>query len=437
MPLQPVGDTSPEKMALDEARAYEQAAALAKHIVADISQRIESAVAKLGDPHLIRGKLAPHRIKKPESLRRKAAEFGWTFTDALTNARDMVGFRVVCNNLQDVRRAVELLTKELRDIGLNINIVDLIKRPRDGYRAIHLWFPFPIQVAAAKMTLHCEIQVRSLLQDTWAELSRVDFYRGNVPPALKTSMEKLSDKFYEADKAADKLRVRITKPRRGSKPAAGTIINESAIGFLFRHAFGEDPPDYLVQSTLRELEGTPMRTDGLAAVLDDTNFLTRLETEYREANRLEIDADPVQLFRWAVDAAIYGRDFALREAKRSGRSAWQETDSIYRREVLSEVPKDVDELERHIHNALDDGDLTFDFTQWAQGLDAASSCARCGTTLVDEYALANAMVKRLKIKGSKAERIRDRITSLIGDSGVESADSAGLCSYCAYQMEKD
>jgi len=436
MPLRPDDKTSPEKKALDETRAYEQAEALAKHIVADISQRIESALAKLGDPHLIRGKLAPHRIKKPESLRRKAAEFGWTFTDALTNARDMVGFRVVCNNLQDVRRAVELLTKELRDIGLNVNIVDLIKRPRGGYRAVHLWFPFPIQVAAAKMTLQCEIQIRSLLQDTWAELSRVDFYRGNVPPALKISMEKLSDKFYEADKAADKLRSRITKPRRGSKPAAGTIINESAIAFLFRHAFGEDPPDYLVQSTLRELEGTPIRTDGLAAVLDDTNFLARLETEYREANRIEIDADPVQLFRWAVEAAINGSEAALREAKRSGRADWQETDAIYRREALSDLPKDVDELGHYMHDALDDGDPSYDLGQWADALDAGSSCV-CGTKLIDEDAFADAFIKRNRLKGKNAERARDKIISLIANSGVETSDGSGLCSHCSYMMSKD
>lgn len=434
MPLRPDDKTSPEKKALDEARAYEQAEALAKHIVADINQRIESALAKLGDPHLIRGKLAPPRIKKPESLRRKAAEFGWTFAEALTNARDMIGFRVVCNNLQDVYRATELVIKELKDIGLNVNVVDLIKRPRDGYRAIHLWFAFPIQVAAAKMTLHCEIQIRSLLQDTWAELSRVDFYRGNVPPTLKTSMEKLSDKFYQADKAADKLRSRITKPRRGSKPADGTIINESAIAFLFRHAFDEDPPEYLVQSTLRELEGTPIRTDGLAAVLDDTNFLTRLETEYREANRLEIDADPVQLFRWAVDAAINGRDFALREAKRSGRSAWQETDSIYRREALSDLP-DADDLPDYEHNALDDGDMDYDLTHWAEALDASHSCA-CGTKIIDEYAFADAYIKRKRLRGNKAERAREAIISMVVNSGVETG-SSGLCSYCAHMMEKD
>ncbi|MBZ5525569.1 MAG: RelA/SpoT domain-containing protein, partial [Acidobacteriia bacterium] len=348
-----------------------------------------------------------------------------------------VGFRVICNNLQDVRRAGELLIKELRGIDLDVNVVDLIERPKDGYRAIHLWFAFPIQIAAAKMTLHCEIQIRSLLQDTWAELSRVDFYRGNIPPALRASMEKLSDKLYVADKAADKLRSRITKPRRGSKPADGTIINESAIAFLFRHAFGEDPPDYLVQSTLREMEGTPIRTDGLAAVLDDKNFLSRLETDYRETSQMDIAADPVQLFRWAVDAAIRGRDFALREARRDGHADWREIDSVYRREVLSEVPGDIDSFERHIHDALDDGDLTFDLTHWAQALGASSSCALCGTALVDGQALADAMVKRLKMKGSKAERTRGRITRLVTNSGVESGDSSGLCSGCAYRMEKD
>jgi ppGpp synthetase/RelA/SpoT-type nucleotidyltranferase len=434
MPLRPDDKTSPEKKASDETRAYEQAEALAKHIVVAISQQVESALAKLGDPHLIRGKLVSHRIKKPESLRRKAAELKWTFVEALTKARDMVGFRIVCNNLQDVRRASKLLSTELREKGYTVDIFDYIKKPREGYRAIHLCFPVPVQVGTAKMTLICEVQIRSLLQNTWAELSRVDFYRGSVPPAIISSMEKLSEKLYAADKAADKLRSRITKPRRGSKPADGTIINESAIAFLFRDAFGNDPPDYLVQSTLRELEGTPIRSDGLAAVLDDKDFLERLGKEYREANRLDFDADPVLLFRWAVDAAINGRDFALREAKRDGREAWRETDSIYRREALSDLP-DVDDLPDYEHNALDDGDMDYDLTHWAEALDASQSCM-CGTKIIDEYAFADAYIKRKRLRGNKAERARAAIISMIVDSGVETG-SSGMCSYCSHMMDKD
>jgi hypothetical protein len=287
------------------------------------------------------------------------------------------------------------------------------------------------------MTLYCEIQIRSRLQDAWAELSHEDFYRGNVPTSLNSAIEKLSEKLYAADKAADSLRSRITKPRRGHKPADGTIINESAIAFLFRHAFGDDPPDYLVQSTLRELEGTLIRADGLAAVLDDRDFLSRLAIEYREANRLEIDADPVLLFRWAVDAAIKGRESALRESKRAGRADWQETDAIYRREALSSMPQSVEGLERYIHNALDDGDPRYDIIEWSQALGASSACSLCGTTLIDEQGFADAFIKRLKIKGSKAERVRDRIIDLASLCGIESGGSSGLCSYCAYQMEKD
>jgi len=249
-------------------------------------------------------------------------------------------------------------------------------------------------------------------------------------------MEKLSAKLYAADKAADDLRSGITRPRRGRKPADGTIINASSIAFLFRHAFNDDPPDYLVESTLRELEGTPIRADGLAAVLDDKEFLERLGNDYREANRLGIDADPVQLFRWAVDAAINGREFAVRDAKRTGRADWRETDLIYRREALSGLPADEDELDSYIHEALDDGDPHYDIEHWAQALNASTTCM-CGTKIIDEDAFADAFIKRNRLRGNKAERARERIIDLITNSGVETSNGSSLCSYCSYTMSKD
>jgi ppGpp synthetase/RelA/SpoT-type nucleotidyltranferase len=83
----------------------------------------------------------------------------------------------------------------MHDAGLRVSSVDYTKKPqRGGYRAIHLWFPYDVQAGPAKMTLHCEVQIHSLLQDAWAKLSRVDLYRGDPPPALARAMERLSER---------------------------------------------------------------------------------------------------------------------------------------------------------------------------------------------------------------------------------------------------
>jgi hypothetical protein len=180
------------------------------------------------------------------------------------------------------------------------------------------------------VSLHCEVQIRSLLQDAWARLSHVDVYRGDAPPQLAEAMERLSKRLYEADTVADRIRTRVARPLRGRKPAARDPISAEAIAFLYEHTFGAKPPDYLVRSTLEELADAPIRTDGLATILDDRDFLDRLASAYREANRLDFDADPVLLFRWAIYAVLHGSETAIRAAKSSGRAEWKYTDRIYR-----------------------------------------------------------------------------------------------------------
>jgi ppGpp synthetase/RelA/SpoT-type nucleotidyltranferase len=252
-----------------EEALYKEARRLAKSARAQIKTEILSTLRRLGDPHLIRARIARSRIKTLESLRRKAAGHGWSFPEALSRARDIIGFRIVCDNLQDARRAYELLSSALKDAGLKLSTVDYVKTPQPGgYRAIHLWFPYDIQAGPSRMTLHCEVQIHSLLQDVWAKLSHVDLYRGDPPPAMARAMARLSDRLSKADKVADGISVRIARPRRGRKGAAGNPLTAASLAFLYRHTFGADPPDYLIQSTLDgDLAGTPVRADGLAALL--------------------------------------------------------------------------------------------------------------------------------------------------------------------------
>ena len=141
----------------------------------------------------------------------------------------------------------------LKDVGLRVSSADYVSCPRSGYRALHLWFPYEVQVGADKVSFHCEVQIHSLLQDAWAKLSRVDIYRVDAPPQLAEAMERLSKRLYEADRIADRVRTRVARPFRGCKPAAGAPISAEAIAFLYEHTFGEEPPDYLFEAPLKKL----------------------------------------------------------------------------------------------------------------------------------------------------------------------------------------
>jgi hypothetical protein len=155
---------------------------------------------------------------------------------------------------------------------------------------------------------------------------------------------------------------------------------------------------------------------------------------YRDANRLDFDADPVLLFHWAVHAAVHGREAAIRAAKLSGRAEWAYTDRIYRSEALSGLPSDADAFVRYLGQAQDDGVPGSDIERWAGALGGLDKCS-CGTPLVDQYVFAEALIKNYGLRGTKAERVRERIISAVIRSGVETG--SGICSYCSYVMNKD
>ena len=150
---------------------YQTVHRLAGLVAPGVLNSIQDALRQLGDSHLIRAGVDSWRVKSQPSLMRKARERNWpTLAHAINEAPDLLGFRVVCHNLQDVERMV------VKCFGCSGGIVhvqkhDFVKMPKaDGYRAIHLLFRYQVKMASSEANLGCEIQVRSLLQNSWAQL---------------------------------------------------------------------------------------------------------------------------------------------------------------------------------------------------------------------------------------------------------------------------
>src|SRR4029450_309960 len=98
---------------------------------------------------------------------------------------------------------------------------DYIAKPKpEGYRAIHMILAIPIKVDKDEATVHCEIQIRSRLQHTWAHLSREDLYASPARIALGVTaeMRKLAQLLAKAEDVAERIRTKIARPRKGTKP---------------------------------------------------------------------------------------------------------------------------------------------------------------------------------------------------------------------------
>lgn len=100
------------------------------------------------------GRPAKTKFSIIEKLRREK-------TMHLTQMQDIAGCRVVVDGIQKQDQVVESLTRALR----NVRVVDRRSEPSHGYRAVHL-------IAKVRDKL-VEIQVRSELQDLWAQQSEI------------------------------------------------------------------------------------------------------------------------------------------------------------------------------------------------------------------------------------------------------------------------
>jgi ppGpp synthetase/RelA/SpoT-type nucleotidyltranferase len=418
---------------------YERVTALAELASQAVRKHIEQALRALGDPYLVRGRIEESRIKSLASVRRKAQQRRWTFDQALRTAEDLVGFRLACNNLQDVLRCADLLQASLQREGQKVHKRDYIARPKpDGYRAIHLVFPYSAKMGGNEATFGCEVQIRSLLQDSWAKLSHDDIYvnQESVAPAIARDMRSLSLLLARADTVAERIRRRVSAPRKGRNPGAGEVLTSSALAFVYRRAFGQDPPGYLVESIRREFGGYKLRADGLETALGDNDFMNRLRTAYNE----QADWEPAseQCFRWAVLSLAVGREAAIRRARSEARAEWREISIIARSEAMASVPQPEDMLSE-LEQPAKDEDPEYNLETWASGLGATSRCALCGTTIVDPDDFVDAAVRFYRLRGRKAEQTRERLRDAAQSLAIETGswDNPSLCGYCSNMLNKD
>ena len=408
---------------------YSDALRLARVAQDQVTQAILRARAELGSPELVRGRMDEPRIKSQASIERKAMERGWTPGEALQLCEDLLGLRMVCNNLQDVERAADLIELSLKDMGSEVKRKDFVAKPVfTGYRAIHLLTRIPITVGSVSLAVGCEVQIRTLLQDAWAKLSRADLYRSEIPTQLLKQFAAMSQSLADADALAEQVRVEITRPVLGKKPDADSRISESSLAFIYQRAFKKEPPSYLIEWMLKKIADADVRADALDAVCQDQPFFQQCQSEYQQAAKWPGDAS--RQLEWAIESLLNGPKRALALAKEHGRRDWDEIDAEYRREVRSRIPDTWDDFER----GMNAGDL--DFVEVARYFDVLRSCI-CGEQMIDFDDFIDAVFDVYDLRETERAAAYDDLLGALSESGIEDADGSPLCSYHHHVIEKD
>ena len=155
---------------------------------------LTTLLGQVGQFHLARGRLTEPRVKPLRSVQDKALTNGWQPDEALERTTDLVGFRIVCNNIEDAYRIKDAILGSPRFLAAESDVQDYIASPQpSGYRAIHINAKYEV-MGLDKVAVPCEIQVRTLTQEAWAQLSHYDLYKQgeSLAPHIAKSALRLS-----------------------------------------------------------------------------------------------------------------------------------------------------------------------------------------------------------------------------------------------------
>ena len=396
---------------------------------------IAGLLGEMRNAHLIRAQLRESRVKPLSSIQRKARKNGWSEADAIRKATDLVGFLIVCNNLEDIERIKDLILSSPRFHLVDEEpIQDFLHSPQpSGYRALHLNVTYEV-TGPQPVSVACEIQIRTLAQDMWARLAHYDLYKHaeSVPPHILKSSQRLASLLAVADEIAQDIREQVSQPLAGIQ-GADDELSPQALAFIHRRAFGADPPDYLVRTVLSGCEEVScFRLDAIDRVLRDDATRSAVAQAYQEAGRWALSDET--WFQLSPVVAVLGLEEATRRAAQLGREQRDEIEAIYRREVVAELPETFEELTQTFGAWGPDG-FPSDVYDIAEVMGALEECAICGAPIINVARLVEALLEHFGVD----EDPDGEIQATLVNCGLEvgDVDNPRLCSYHGWVLSKD
>lgn len=193
----------------------------------------------LSDRDLARIRSTGGRVKSKRRTWRKLRQPRFdgmvaTVDDIPSVLYDLVGVRVTCINVRDiemVQSALESLPRQRARPGVlwidPASERDYVRAPKEsGYRGWHVNLGITVDTGERRVPVICELQVRSLLQDSWGELTHEDTYSkdGALPPLVEVLSKRMADLLAILDDIAEDLRTE--QDRIDQEAVAGTETAE-------------------------------------------------------------------------------------------------------------------------------------------------------------------------------------------------------------------
>lgn len=136
---------------------------------------------------------------------------------------DLVGLRVVCLNLDDIKEIQKIIEDNFKEIDITdkSSILDSTE-DKFGYKGLHLDLmiddkraTFPEYSKFKNVTF--ELQIRTIIQDAWSVLDHKIKYKRNIPTELKRRINRLSALFEVADEEFLRIKGETQKEQEKAK----------------------------------------------------------------------------------------------------------------------------------------------------------------------------------------------------------------------------
>jgi len=156
-------------------KEYEKLFPVRALVLQELEVRVDNALASLPSRPKIKG-----RVKSFKSYSKKYVQYLQNGSSP-SKMRDIVGIRVICTFLEDIA-AVERILKEsfkvleVRRKGGNHSFREF------GYESLHLLIAVPENMVKTPCCETAEIQIRTVMQNAWAEVEHELIYKAQFTP---------------------------------------------------------------------------------------------------------------------------------------------------------------------------------------------------------------------------------------------------------------
>ena len=210
-------------------------------VVRKLETFIEEIVASQSSQLRVKG-----RIKSFESYYKKYLRLlNDSPNDDSPKIDDVIGIRVICPFLDDIAAVEELLREKFTIVQVERKGGDHTYR-EFGYESIHLLVEVPKEIIKKEKEISCcqtaEIQIRTILQDAWAEVEHEFVYKAEFTPfdnPLKRKLAAINASLVLADIVFQETRsyLRLLNGELGKRrDSFFRKIEESTDGILFPDA---------------------------------------------------------------------------------------------------------------------------------------------------------------------------------------------------------